>query len=87
MPHRSFSCNAPSLSTETIRDTSEIPILEAESGTGTILTRGRRKAGQVRGGKRGGKRDGYDIDKMGSFGLWFGDATYSAGRSWCSDFR
>ena len=42
----------------------------------------RRKAGREAesGTKRdgGGKRDGYDIDKMGSFGLWFGDATYSA---------
>jgi len=28
-----------------------------------------------------GKRDRYDIDKVGSFRLWFGDATYSAGRS------
>ena len=34
----------------------------------------------------GGKRDGYDIDKMGSFGLWFGDATNSAGRSWWNGF-
>src|SRR5271157_3649822 len=33
-----------------------------------------------------GKRDGYDIDKMGSFGLWFGDATNSAGRSWWNGF-
>src|SRR5208282_1430357 len=33
-----------------------------------------------------GKRDRYDIDKMGSFGLWFGDATYSAGRSWWNGF-
>ena len=31
-------------------------------------------------------RDRYDIDKMGSFGLWFGDATYSAGRSWWNGF-
>ena len=45
-----------------------------ESGTG-------RKAGQ-----RAGKRDRYDIDKMGSFGLWFGDATYRAGRSWWNGF-
>ena len=28
-------------------------------------------------GTEGRKRDGYDIDKMGSFGLWFGDATNS----------
>jgi putative transposase len=35
---------------------------------------------------RGGKRDRYDIDKMGSFGLWFGDATNSAGRSWWNGF-
>ena len=34
----------------------------------------------------GRKRDGYDIDKMGSFGLWFGDATNSAGRSWWNGF-
>ena len=34
----------------------------------------------------GGKRDWYDIDKMGSFGLWFGDATNSAGRSWWNGF-
>ena len=40
---------------------------------------GGRKAGQ-------GKRDRYDIDKMGSFGLWFGDATNSAGRSWWNGF-
>src|SRR5208337_3330527 len=43
-----------------------------------------------RGGKRDRyevrKRDRYDIDKMGSFGLWFGDATYSAGRSWWNGF-
>ena len=26
------------------------------------------------------------IDKMGSFGLWFGDATNSAGRSWWNGF-
>src|SRR5271157_2232152 len=46
----------------------------------------RRKAG--RGGKagQGGKRDRYDIDKMGSFGFWFGDATNSAGRSWWNGF-
>src|SRR5271157_2493710 len=37
-------------------------------------------------GKRVRKRDRYDIDKMGSFGLWFGDATYSAGRSWWNGF-
>src|SRR5208337_1693017 len=39
-------------------------------------------------GRRGkaGKRDGYDIDKMGSFGLWFGDATNSAGRSLWNGF-
>jgi hypothetical protein len=34
----------------------------------------RRKAGQVR------------IDKMGSFALWFGDGTNSAGRSWWNGF-
>src|SRR5208337_2207812 len=34
----------------------------------------------------GRKRDRYDIDKMGSFGLWFGDATNSAGRSWWNGF-
>ena len=39
------------------------------------------KAGRKR------KRDGYDIDKMGSFGLWFGDATNSAGRSWWNGFH
>ena len=33
-----------------------------------------------------GKRDRYDIDKMGSFGLWFGDATNSAGASWWNGF-
>src|SRR5271157_3872794 len=33
-----------------------------------------------------GKRDGYGIDKMGSFGLWFGDATNSAGRPWWNGF-
>src|SRR5208282_4084983 len=33
-----------------------------------------------------GKRDRYDIDKMGSFGLWFADATNSAGRSWWNGF-
>ena len=37
-------------------------------------------------GTGGRKRDGYDIDKMGSFGLWFGDATNSAGRSWWNGF-
>ena len=36
----------------------------------------------VMGGLSEEKRDRYDIDKMGSFGLWFGDATNSAGRSW-----
>ena len=34
----------------------------------------------------GGKRDRSDIDKMGSFGLCFGDATNSAGRSWWNGF-
>src|SRR5208283_501385 len=43
-------------------------------------------ASQPTGHSRGGKRDRYDIDKMGSFGLWFGDATYSAGRSWWNGF-
>ena len=50
------------------------------------------KAGQ-RAGKRdrydierAGKRDRYDIDKMGSFGLCFGDATDSEGRSWWNGF-
>src|SRR5271157_3087206 len=47
-------------------------IMVGESGTGL--------------GKAGGKRDRYDIDKMGSFGLWFGDATNSAGRSWWNGF-
>jgi hypothetical protein len=37
-------------------------------------------------GIEGGKRDRYDIDKMGSFGLWFGDATNGAGRSWWNGF-
>src|SRR5271157_6617267 len=35
---------------------------------------------------QGGKRDRSDIDKMGSFGLCFGDATNSAGRSWWNGF-
>ena len=48
-----------------------------ESGTGTS---GNRKRDRDR------KRDRYDIDKMGSFGLWFGDATNSAGRSWWNGF-
>ena len=52
---------------------------EAESGTGTILTRWAESG-------TGRKRDGYDIDKMGSFGLWFGDATNSAGRFWWNGF-
>ena len=43
-------------------------------------------SGSVHLGTRGGKRDRYDIDKMGSFGLWFGDATNSAGRSWWNGF-
>ena len=38
------------------------------------------------GGRGVRKRDRYDIDKMGSFGLWFGDATNSAGRSWWNGF-
>ena len=46
--------------------------LRAESGTGA-------ESGS-------GKRDRYDIDKMGSFGLCFGDATYSADRSWWNGF-
>ncbi len=44
------------------------------------------KAKGKRDGKAKGKRDGKEkrdgYDKMGSFGLWFGDATNSAGRSW-----
>ena len=35
---------------------------------------------------RSGKRDRYDIGKMGSFGLWFGDATDIEGRSWWNGF-
>ena len=34
----------------------------------------------------GRKRDGYDIDKMGSFGLCFGYATDSEGSSWWNGF-
>ena len=47
----------------------------AESGTGG----GKRDRCDIACGKRGacGKRDGYDIDKMGSFGLCFGYATNS----------
>ena len=74
-------------------------VVGPESGTGTRkrdrYDRGQ-KAGQQprkrdgydinKGRKAGQKRDGYDIDKMGVFGLWFGDATYSAGRSWWNGF-
>ena len=45
-----------------------------------------KRGGQESGTGGTGKRDRYDIDKMGSFGLWFGDATNSAGRSWWNGF-
>ena len=48
----------------------------------------RAESGRKAGGRKaeGGKRNRYDIDKMGSFGLWFADATNSAGGSWWNGF-
>src|SRR5208337_2749975 len=46
-----------------------------ESGTGTKRDAGTKRDGRYEAGRR-----------WGVFGLWFGDATYSAGRSWWNGF-
>ena len=71
--------------------TGKDPWSEASLGVSTSVRKRKRDGEKAKAGRRKRKRgkrkrDGYDIDKMGSFGLCFGDATNGARRSWWNGF-